>query len=309
MVPRSHGFGDLLLGADELKFWKVESIGNHFPLIHLDSVTGETPEAITTALSKLSIDMCRHHFGIGGDGLLAVGMEEGDVRLRMFNPDGTEDFCGNGIRCAAQHVHAQGWVAESFNVRHLDRVVPVTIKEGVIRTVIGLASYDPQDVPTSIAGELFDETIFAARIDDWSVVLNGSALSTGSTHVILPTGSLPDDDGFVKISSKLEHDPRFPQRTSVIWSVRDGEAIKIRIWERGVGETLGCGTGSSAAAVDFMRRRGAGGRIEVKNPGGSVWVEAEAWNKPITLEGTAEGLFEGDFVSTGVEDLTTHAAT
>lgn len=278
-----------------MKFWKVESIGNHFPLIHLDAVTGVTPEEITTKLSQLSEAMCRHHFGIGGDGLLAVGMEEGDVRLRMFNPDGTEDFCGNGIRCAAQHVYEQKWVGESFNIRHLDRVVPCTVSGDRIKTEIGTASYDPKDVPTNIQGELFNQTIFAARVDDWSVVLQGSALSTGSTHVILPTGSLPDDDGFVKISQQLEHDPRFPLRTSVIWSVQDGNALKIRIWERGVGETFGCGTGSSAAAVDWMRRRKEGGTIEVKNPGGSVWVTADTWHHPITIEGTAETLFEGDF--------------
>ena len=295
MVRANYGDCDLLLGADELKFWKVESIGNNFPLIHLDSVTGTTPEEITAKLAQLSIDMCRAHFSIGGDGLLAVGMEGTDVRLRMFNPDGTEDFCGNGIRCAALHVHDQGWVGETFNILHLDRTVPVTIADGVIKTEIGIASYDPKDVPTNIAGELFNVTIFAARIDDWSVVLQGSALSTGSTHVILPTGSLPDDDGFVKISKMIEHDPRVPQRTSVIWSVRDGEAIKIRIWERGVGETKGCGTGSSAAAIDWMRRRGEGGRIEVKNPGGSVWVRADTWHHPITIEGTAKSLFEGEF--------------
>ena len=297
MVQSNHENGDLLLGANELKFWKVQSIGNHFPLIHLDSVVAVTPEAVTAALSQLSIDMCRHHFGIGGDGLLAVGMEEGDVRLRMFNPDGTEDFCGNGIRCAAMHVHTQGWVGETFNIRHLDRVVPCSIAGGAIKTEIGTASYDPKDVPTNIQGELYNETIFAARIDDWSVVLQGSALSTGSTHVVLPTGSFPDDDGFAKISSKLEHDPRFPQRTSVIWVVRDDKALKIRIWERGVGETKGCGTGSSAAAVDWMRRRGEGGRIEVKNPGGSVWVSADTWHHPITIEGTAECLFEGTWGS------------
>ncbi len=278
-----------------MKFWKVESIGNHFPLICLEDVAGATPEEITTQLSDLSIAMCREHFSIGGDGLLAVGMEGSDVRLRMFNPDGTEDFCGNGIRCAAQFVHEQGWVGETFNILHLDRTVPITINGGVIFTEIGTASYDPKDVPTNIQGELFNETIFAARVDDWSVVLQGSALSTGSTHVILPTGALPDDEGFVKISKMLEHDPRFPQRTSVIWAVRDGDALKIRIWERGVGETFGCGTGSSAAAVDWMRRRGSGGRIEVKNPGGSVWVSADTWHHPITIEGTAKTLFEGEF--------------
>jgi diaminopimelate epimerase len=287
----------VLLGADELKFWKVQSIGNHFPLIHLSDVSTSPDVSIDNVLADLAIRMCRDHFGVGGDGLLAVGMEGSDVRLRMFNPDGTEDFCGNGIRCAAYHAVQQSWVHEEFKILHRDQTVATTVRDGLIRTIIGEASYAPERVPTSIVGELFNETIFAARIDDWSVVLNGSALTTGSTHVVLPTGSLPDDDGFVKISKMLENDPRFPQRTSVIWCVREDDALRIRIWERGVGETLGCGTGSSAAAVDFMRRRGSGGRIEVRNPGGNVWVEADSWNRPITLEGTAESLFEGEFLA------------
>lgn len=285
----------MLLGAGQLKFWKVESIGNHFPLILLDDVVVPTPEEQTAALSELSKAMCCHRYGIGGDGLLGVQQIEGGLLLRMFNPDGTEDFCGNGIRCAAQFAKEQGWVGNSFTVKHRDRDVAVLIEGDLIKTQIGTASYDPEKVPTSIAGELYNETIFADRIDDWSVVLNGSALSTGSTHVVLPTGSLPDDDGFTKISSKLENDPRFPQKTSVIWAVRDGDALKIRIWERGVGETQGCGTGSSAAAVDWMRRRGNGGRILVKNPGGEVWVQADAWNREITIEGSAKVLFEGNF--------------
>ncbi len=277
----------MLVGANELKFWKVQSIGNHFPLILTSEFFGD--------LSSLAVQMCRDHFGVGGDGLLAVGMEGADLVLRMFNPDGTEDFCGNGLRCAARFAFDQGLVGAGFNIQHLGRKVPVSVEGSLIKTGIGTASYDPKDVPTIIAGELFDETIFAGRDSDWSVVLSGSALSTGSTHIVLPVGSLPDDDGFRAISSRLEVDPRFPQRTSVIWAARDGEALKIRIWERGVGETLGCGTGSSAAAVDWMRRRKRGGRIEVKNPGGTVWVTADSWSSPITLEGEATTVFQGDF--------------
>ena len=213
----------------------------------------------------------------------------------MFNPDGTEDFCGNGLRCAARFAFDQRMVGATFNILHLDRTVPVTVDGALIKTIIGTASYEPKDVPTIIAGELFDETIFAGRDSDWSVVLAGSALSTGSTHVVLPVGSLPDDEGFKAISSRIEVDPRFPQRTSVIWAAREAEALKIRIWERGVGETLGCGTGSSAAAVDWMRRRKRGGRIEVKNPGGTVWVSADTWSSPITLEGEATTVFQGEF--------------
>ena len=102
----------------------------------------------------------------------------------------------------------------------------------------------------------------------------------------------------------MELDSRFPERTSIIWSVREDEALRIRIWERGVGETLGCGTGSSAAAVDWMRRRGFGGKIEVKNPGGSVWVHAEAWNREITLSGNATVIFQGEWKVKSELDLT-----
>ena len=101
----------MLLGADgliaPLKFWKVQSIGNHFPLI-------QTVDCPDVNLSELAIKMCKHHFGVGGDGLLTMERNSDGVVLRMFNPDGTEDFCGNGIRCAAEWAIQQGWVSGEF---------------------------------------------------------------------------------------------------------------------------------------------------------------------------------------------------
>lgn len=281
----------MLLGAYALRFWKVESIGNHFPLIQVADAAGRD-------LSQLAIEMCRHHFGIGGDGLLTMEKSSEGIELRMFNPDGTEDFCGNGIRCAAKWAVEQGWAKDAFSIIHRGKSISCTVTEGKITTQIGMASYKPEDVPTNIHGEIFDDVVFAARVDGVSVIQHGSALSTGSTHVIIPTGSLPNDDNFVTISKQLEHDPRFPQRTSVIWSMREDQALRIRIWERGVGETLGCGTGSSAAAVDFMRRRGEGGTIEVRNPGGTVWVKADHWNRDVSIIGDAKVLFEGNWIET-----------
>lgn len=283
----------MLLGADALRFWKVESIGNHFPLVQIADTNG-------LDLPQLAIEMCRHHFGIGGDGLLTLEKTSEGIELRMFNPDGTEDFCGNGIRCAAQWITEQGWAKDHFTINHRGKAIDCTVAAGKITTEIGTASYIPEDVPTNIHGEIFDDVVFAGRVDGVSVILHGSALSTGSTHVIIPTGSLPTNDNFVTISKQLENDPRFPNRTSVIWSMREEKAIRIRIWERGVGETLGCGTGSSAAAIDFMRRRGEGGTIEVRNPGGTVWVRADHWNRDISISGEAKVLFEGDWVGSKV---------
>lgn len=278
-----------------MRFWKLQSIGNDFPLIHI-------ADAGTLDLGEVAIKICDRRFGAGGDGLLAVAMEDGDVRLRMFNPDGTEDFCGNGLRCAARHVVDQGWVGTTFNLRHLDRVVPTTVDGSRISTTIGKASYKPEDVPHLFVGEAFSRTIWSGMIDGMPLSLFGSALTTGSTHTIIPTTVLPDDESFFSVAPRIERDEHFQQRTSVIWSREIAPMVlEIRIWERGVGETLGCGTGSSAAAVDYLRRRGAdspiegGYRVEVRNPGGTVFVRTAVWSGDLTIEGEAFAVYEGDW--------------
>ena len=295
----------------KLPFWKLQSIGNDFPLVHVGDVTAlppdvfgklpspvpETKDDVTSRLSELSIRMCDRHFAIGGDGLLSVELVDGTVLLRMFNPDGTEDFCGNGIRVAAWHVSKLGWVGESFNIKHLDRVVPITIVGNQVRTEIGLATYEPKDVPHTGMYEIFSGTVWTGMDSGVPLSLFGSALSTGSTHTIIQTDKLPDDETFVSVSKKIEVDPKFPKRTSVIWTHRlTPDTLEIRIWERGVGETFGCGTGSTAAAADFMRRRGSGGWVEVRNPGGTVKVFAENWKSLLTIEGEAFEVFEGSFL-------------
>ncbi len=270
-----------------LPFWKVESIGNHFPLLHQQDLSPETN------LAELAVTLCNPHFGIGGDGLLVVAMEDADLRLRMFNPDGTEDFCGNGIRCAAAHANALGWIGTEFNIRHRDRVVPIEIARGRIRSTIGSADYTPSAIPLK-GPELFNATVWSGMDSGMPLSLFGSVLTTGSTHTVIPTYSLPDDDSFRSVSAKVSVDSKFPDRTSVIWVTELApNSLKIRIWERGVGETLGCGTGSSAAAADYYRRKGRGGTVTVENPGGSVQVTMQSWDAPIAIEGTAVEVFQG----------------
>jgi len=283
-----------------VQFWKVESIGNDFVLIHLSDL--ENVEGAPSAdfqLASLAVQMCDRKFGIGGDGLLAVEKSDTGIVLRMFNPDGTEDFCGNGIRCAALHAQQEGWVATSFTVTHLGREVAVQIgDDGCIATTLPPASYDPDKVPL-IGRRIFNETVWSGMDSGMPLSLFGSGLTTGSTHVIIPTAQLPDDDTFQSVSPKIEHDEKFPERTSVIWSQEiESNVLQIRIWERGVGETLGCGTGSAAAAIDYLRRKNRGGRVEVRNPGGTVFVTAETWESPILIEGSAHVVYKGRFRNT-----------
>ncbi len=261
---------------ERLHFWKMQSIGNDFPLIHPGDFAGN--------LNALAISICDRKFGVGGDGLLTLKkVEEGVLELRMFNPDGTEDFCGNGLRCAARHAVDLGWVTSEFHIRHLAEKVAVRVDGKTVTTVIGPANYAPSAVPHVGENEIFEPGM--------------SSLTTGSTHTILPVGELPEEATFVEVSRALEVDPRFPDRTSVIWvQVMAPKNLKIRIWERGVGETLGCGTGSSAAAADYMRRTGQHGTIVVDNPGGTVRVTADQWNAPLALQGEAFTVFEGDLL-------------
>jgi diaminopimelate epimerase len=223
---------------------------------------------------------------------------EGDaVRLRMFNPDGSEDFCGNGIRCAAIHAHAEGWVGDDFAILHLDKRVEVKISDGLVTTILGTAGYDPEKVPHKAFGQLFNTNIWSGMDGGQPMSLFGSALTTGSTHVVIPTDKLPDTESFASVSAKIEVDPLFPNRTSVIWSHElSPDKLELLIWERGVGETLGCGTGASAAAADYLRRKGRGGTVFVSSKGGALRIRMEAWDAPIEVVGVAEQVYRGTYL-------------
>ncbi len=273
-----------------LPFWKVESIGNDFPLVRLEDVD-------EAELPALAVRMSDRRFGAGGDGLLAFGLPDGRPTLRMFNPDGTEDFCGNGLRAAARWAFDRGLIPAEAAIAHRGRSVPVRIAGSRIETDLGPASYDPARIPM-LGPERFDAEIWAGMESGMPLVVSGSALTTGSTHVILPTAALPADEGFEAVSRLIERDEKFPERTSVVWSrADDPQSLSIRIWERGVGETQGCGTGSAAAAADHARRRESAGlprdpEIAVRNPGGTVVVRLEAWDAPLTVIGEARTVYE-----------------
>lgn len=270
-----------------IPFWKYQAIGNDFPFFREEDTAGIN-------LRRLAIKAADRKFGIGGDGILVLGKRgENLVELQMFNPDGTEDFCGNGLRIAAKFAFDNKLVGPKFTLLHRD--VPVQAEvlcNGRIRTTLGIANYDPEEVPVQSEDEIYDDLI--GTIDGVEYI--GSALTTGSTHSIIPVMKLPSDEEIARIGPAIENLPIFPDRTSVIFTRTVGpKELDIRIWERGVGETLGCGTGSSAAAADHFRRLGAGGDVVVHNPGGDIVVSMSRWNAPLTIEGTAELVYSGHF--------------
>ena len=263
-------------------FTKIQSIGNDFVLMMLPDVSG-------LDLSSLTQRICERRFGVGADSSLFLQVDSRDhLTLLMFNADGTPDFCGNGLRCAIHHAHAQGWIDSEVHVLHGEQSVRgVVHPDGLIETTLGAPRFDPADIPLAS-----NEPYFLAEHRGWEI----SCLTTGSAHTVVFVPELPSSPTFETESHFLEHDPLFPERTSIMWTQVIGrDHLRLRIWERGVGETLGCGSGSAAAAATYLRREGRGGRVQVENPGGTLLVEADSWDAPLTLHGRVESRFSGLF--------------
>jgi diaminopimelate epimerase len=209
----------------------------------------------------------------------------------MFNPDGSEDFCGNGLRCAARYAADHGWVGNEFAIHHFGRRVQVSVSGERVSTTLGVATFNPRDIPLARDSELFE-----GELSVGGEKLTVSSLSTGSAHTVIFVDALPDDERFFALSPLIETHELFPERTSVIWAQQVSPmALRLRIWERAVGETLGCGSGSSAAAAVLVRKLGRGGEVTVENPGGTVQVSMGDWRSPITISGKAREVYVGEW--------------
>ena len=276
--------------ANRLAFVKVQAVGNDFVLVdHADGeeAYGDWPH--------LAVALCGRRFGVGGDGLLVVGPSNvADARMRMFNPDGTEDMCGNGLRCVVHHAHAAGRLATSGRIETLAGGRDYQVHgQGTITTGMGIPSFAPADLPMNAPGP---------RVLDFPLPLGESFLSvsvvsTGTTHTVIFVDELPNDETFLRVSPAVENHPLFPERTSVLWTVAEPpNTLRLRVWERGARETLGCGTGACAAAV-LTRAQGkiqAGGPITVASKGGTLHVDwSGGANDPIFLTGRAHIVYAG----------------
>jgi diaminopimelate epimerase len=276
-----------------LPFSKMHGVGNDFVVVAEESVA-------SLCLPDLARHLCRRRFAIGADGLLVVGQgKRHAVRMRMFNPDGTEDMCGNGLRCVAKWAVLHGLAAGSrFVVETIDGDKQVELlSDGRVKAELGEPHFEPERVPVLAEGS----PVMNLPLDTPEGVIHVTSLSTGSTHSVVFTDSLPDDERFLRDSPFIEKHPLFPQRTSVLWTVVESPSrLRVRIWERGAGETLACGTGACAAAVAAQLHGLAGESVEVYSPGGVLHVE---WRpgSPVTLTGAAELVFEGFYPLNEVE--------
>ena len=274
-----------------LFFHKMHGAGNDFVL--LDALRAPiSPQLDMSALAQL---LCARHFGVGADGLLTLETSNSaDARMRMWNPDGTPDMCGNGLRCVAELAHRLGHIKkENFAIETIAGIREIQILgDGRIRAAMGIPQWSPAVVPIATAAPLVDGTLEIGG----EILENVTALSTGSTHTVIFRDAPLTETEFQKWSPQLEIHPLFPARTSVMWAVPDGaDKFAIRIWERGAGETLACGTGACAVAVAAVATDRACGPVVIESRGGKLEVEWNAPDDEIYLTGRATYVYAGQW--------------
>ena len=275
-----------------LKFTKMHGLGNDF--IVLDGVSEPLPEVDWGRAARA---LCMRHFGVGADGLILVlPSEVADFRMREFNPDGSEaEACGNGLRCFAKFVYEHGLTGKTeIEVETLGGVTRPSLKvEGgrvaSVRVDMGPPRLRPEEIPARVEGERAVEV----PIEVAGEAVRATLVSMGNPHCVI---FVEDVDGAPvhELGPKLERHPIFPNRANVEFvEVVSPSELKMRVWERGAGETLACGTGACASLVAASLTGRAGRRATVRLLGGDLLVEW-ADDGHVYLEGPAEEVFRGE---------------
>lgn len=260
-----------------LEFTKAHGAGNDFIMIEdLGAELELAPEAVEY--------LCDRHFGIGADGLILVrpaSSPDADCFMLYYNSDGTTaEMCGNGIRCFAKFVVDRGLVPDAGDelavetLAGIKNVVCTRGEDGLVESVrvdMGAPILDPASVPTTLSG-VDGAAAFDVELTSPVGTFVVSAVSMGNPHCIIFVDD-PWATDVEHIGPVLEHAPEFPNRTNVEFaSVQDGRIV-LRVWERGCGETLACGTGACATAVAAAATGRSGRTVEVELPGGDLLIE------------------------------------
>jgi diaminopimelate epimerase len=289
-----------------MKFTKMQGLGNDFVLLEADEAPSEW--------SQLAIAMCDRHFGIGADGLLLVlPSEVADFKMRVFDPDGTEaEACGNGLRCLVKYVLEKGLIktaTRQIMVETMAGIREVKI-EGTgervttIKVSMGEPRFSASDIPVVIepGGDLVDIKKmlgYPVIIENTNLLLN--LVSMGNPHAVYFWQRLVSVFPLSKLGPKVEHLPIFPSRVNFeVARVVDRKHIEARVWERGVGETLACGSGACAITIAAQLYGYIDKKVDIKLPGGTLDVE---WNGTgeVFLSGPAEIVFSGEWPDENVK--------
>ena len=277
-----------------MKFTKMHGIGNDYIYFDCTKQSIKNPEELSRILS-------RYHFGVGSDGVvLIMKSDKADFRMRMFNADGSEGkMCGNATRCIGKYVYERGLTDKtSLTLETLSGIKYLTldVSDGEVVSIsvnMGRASFAPEDIPVNSETPLVNSPI---TVDGKEY--NVTALSVGNPHCVIFTDKAVDEIELEKIGPKFENFKDFPERINTEFvNVIDKTTLKMRVWERGSGETFACGTGACAVAAAAIKNGicPPDTDITVKLRGGDLKINCGT-DGEIVMNGTATFVFDGEII-------------
>lgn len=277
----------------EMRFTKMEGLGNDY--IYVDCMAGEP----ASDWENLSIRMSDRHFGVGADGIILIMPSKvADFRMRMFNADGSEGkMCGNGSRCVAKYVYDNGLTRKTevtletlAGIKVLKMHLGADGKVDTVTVDMGEPILTAAEVPALSASEkMVEETLPTAKHGDFAV----TAVSMGNPHGVIFVDEITDEL-VLGAGPELERHSAFPDRANIEFvKVIDGETVQMRVWERGSGETLACGTGACATAVAAALTGRTNRKVTVKLIGGDLSIEWNEKDNHVYMTGPARTVFTG----------------
>jgi diaminopimelate epimerase len=273
-----------------IKFSKMQGLGNDY--IYLNCL-----EQIPNNPAELSIKLSDRHFGIGADGLVLIMPSTiADFRMRMFNADGSEaQMCGNASRCVAKYIYERGLTsATTITLETAAGIKTLTLKiknsqVELITVNLGAPILEPQKIPVNIS----TPSILNYPIEIAGQALKMTCVSMGNPHAVFFVDQITDQQ-VLELGPKIERLDLFPQRTNVEFvQVLSRSLLKMRVWERGSGETLACGTGAGAVCVAAALNNLTERQVKIQLLGGELQLDWAEDNQ-VYKTGPAEFVFEGE---------------
>lgn len=274
-----------------MKFTKMHGIGNDYVYVNCLKEKIEDPE-------KMAIFVSDRHFGIGSDGLILIYPSEvADFEMRMYNADGSRgEMCGNGIRCVAKYVYDYGLTDKtSISVETLGGIkyLDLTVEDGkvvLVKVDMGSPILASEEIPIVSEQEQVINEILEVNGREYRM----TGVSMGNPHAVIFADDVQGLD-LEKIGPDFENHPRFPKRVNTEFvRVIDSKTVEMRVWERGSGETLACGTGACATAVACVLNGKTDDEITVRLLGGDLQIQ---WNREankVYMTGPATVVFDGE---------------
>ena len=274
-----------------MKFTKMHGIGNDYVYVNCFKETVKDPSAVAKFVSD-------RHFGIGSDGLIMINPSDvADFEMEMYNADGSRsEMCGNGIRCVGKYVYDYGLTEkEHISVETLAGIkyLDLTVEDGKVKLVkvdMGSPELVPENIPIVADGN---------RVIDEPINVNGTeyrmtGVSMGNPHAVVYVEDVKGLD-IETIGPAFENHERFPNRVNTEFvKVLDRNTVEMRVWERGSGETMACGTGACAVAVACILNGFTEDKVTVKLLGGDLQIEWDKEADKIYMTGPAEVSFDGE---------------